>query len=54
MKEPQMASDEQFFDQLQRFLGPDAAVPVFYVEGGAIDREKTLSLPCFADFKQGV
>lgn len=44
-------SDAQLYDALKQHLGHDAPVPVFYKQGGAIDRAKTLALPCYMNFK---
>lgn len=44
-------TDEQFIEQLRQYLGEGAVVPVFKEADGSINREKTLGLVCFADFK---
>jgi hypothetical protein len=44
-------SDQQFYEALKKYLGADAPVPVFYQDNHAIDRVKTLRLPCYMDFK---
>ena len=46
-------TDEQFYDALKRYLGPDAPIPVFYRDI-QIDRAKTLALPCYAEIKLSV
>jgi hypothetical protein len=52
---PQL-TDEEFLVRLAACLGrPDGGVepetPIFKNDDGSIDREKTLSLPCYWNFK---
>lgn len=45
-------TDQEFIEQLEKHLGPGAVVPLFYNDDKSINREKTLNLPCFWNFKQ--
>ncbi|HZU32599.1 MAG TPA: M15 family metallopeptidase [Candidatus Angelobacter sp.] len=42
--------DQQFEEKLRSYLH-DPVVPLFRKDDGSIDREKTLSLPCYADLR---
>ena len=46
-----MKSDQEFLAQLRAYLCVTPAVPIFRRADGSIDREKTLALPCYSDFK---
>jgi hypothetical protein len=48
-------TDDEFTASLTAYLaqfsaGQDPVVPLFKNDDGSINREKTLALPCFADF----
>jgi hypothetical protein len=50
-----MTSDTEFTATLTAYLklfneGHEPTVPLFKNADGSIDREKTLALPCFANF----
>jgi hypothetical protein len=49
-------SDDEFLARLAGYLGPSAdgiapETPVFMNNDGSINREKTLALPCYWNFK---
>jgi hypothetical protein len=48
-------TDAEFTASLAAYLaqfseGPEPMVPLFKHDDGSIDREKTLALPCYANF----
>lgn len=51
-----MQTDSEFIARLTAYLaqfseGQPPAVPLFKNDDGSIDREKTLALPCYANFQ---
>ena len=49
-------TDEEFLARLAACLGPSAdgvnpGTPIFKKDDGSIDREKTLRLPCYWNFR---
>jgi hypothetical protein len=51
-----MQTDSEFISRLTAYLaqfseGQQPMVPLFRNDEGSIDREKTLALPCYANFQ---
>lgn len=46
-----LTADEDFFAALTRHVHGGSA-PVFHNDDGTINREKTLTLPCYENFKE--
>jgi hypothetical protein len=49
-------SDDELLASLAAYLkqfseGHEPVVPLFWDDSGSIDREKTLALPCYSEFK---
>lgn len=40
--------DQEFVIEMEHYLTPDAAVPLFFNEDGSLDRGKIMEQPCFA------